>query len=112
MSIQPAPSLQNIPEHFRHPVGTRIVCAAIHIPIRRPEGIIVTGARHMDTLMVRQIRDLGISRLPPEAVQGFIDQNGKFYNREEAWAIATAAHQVIRRVGGNEQRKLYSENLY
>jgi hypothetical protein len=48
------------------------------------------------------------------AEQGFIDQKGKFLNREEAYVIAEAAGQVIgkvipRRCGRPE---LYSENLY
>lgn len=43
--------------------------------------------------------------------QGFIDQHGNFYSREEAWKIAQANGQIIRRVGGDEGR-LFSENLY
>jgi hypothetical protein len=43
--------------------------------------------------------------------QGFIDQHGVFMTREEAWIVAEAACQIIRRVGGDGAR-LYSENLY
>ena len=49
--------------------------------------------------------------LPIEHVQGFIDQRGNFLTREEAWIVAEASGQIIRRVGG-DGKKLYSENLY
>lgn len=46
--------------------------------------------------------------------QGFVDQRGVFLTRTEAWSIALAAGQIIRRVGGNDTDggTLYSENLY
>jgi hypothetical protein len=43
--------------------------------------------------------------------QGFVDKSGTFKTREEAWSIAEAANQIIRRVGG-DNGKLFSENLY
>ena len=48
--------------------------------------------------------------------QGFVDQFGNFYSREEAWIIAVTNGQIIRRVGGDMsldgEGKLFSENLY
>lgn len=43
--------------------------------------------------------------------QGFVTSTGRFVSREEAWPIALAAGQIVRRVGGDEGR-LYSENLW
>lgn len=45
------------------------------------------------------------------AEQGFVDQFGAFLTREEAWAIASAAAQIIHPLPGREGT-LYSENLY
>lgn len=46
--------------------------------------------------------------------QGFIDQFGAFMSRTEAWKVAEAAGQIIRRVDGDavDGGTLYSENLY
>ena len=88
---------------------TRIVCAA-----NRYNDVIILGARHFDSAMHRQIAQLD-SGLKPDSSgkweQGFIDQFGNFHDRLEAHIIATAANQIIRRVGGDDYR-LYSENLY
>ena len=45
---------------------------------------------------------------------GFIDQFGTFFNRQQAWKIAEKRDQIIRRVGGDIAHggTLYSENLY
>lgn len=43
--------------------------------------------------------------------QGFLTSTGRFVSREEAWGIALAAGQIVRRVGGDEGR-LFSENLW
>jgi hypothetical protein len=75
-----------------------VVCAAL----RRRE-VIICGPRHWDSIC------RGTSKDGWE--QGFVDQKGVFLTREEAWPIAKAAGQIIRRVGGDEGR-LYSENLY
>lgn len=92
---------------FTSGIGRRIVCAALKLP----NGTLILGARHYDQAMINTARLLGFDRIPnPE--QGFIDQHGKFLTREEAWPIACASHQVIRRVGGNDQGQLFSENLY
>jgi hypothetical protein len=42
--------------------------------------------------------------------QGFIDQRGKFWTREEAWVIAETNGQIKYRV--SIEGTLYSENLY
>lgn len=82
----------------------RIVCAA-----NKNGDLLVLGARHFDMTMNRTIEMLGLEEADWE--QGFIDQHGEFLTREEAWVVAEAAGQIIRRVGGDGKR-LYSENLY
>lgn len=79
----------------------KVICAAM----RNSHGIIVLGLRHWDKLMHMHAHDKSGWE------QGFIDQRYEFLTREEAWEVATAAGQIIRRVGGDEGR-LYSENLY
>jgi hypothetical protein len=46
--------------------------------------------------------------------QGFLDQHGVFLSRTEAWKVAEAAGQILRRVGGDDANggTLFSENLY
>ena len=92
-----------------------IVCAAL----RYPDGTLVVGPRHFDATMRKQILRLPLDTVytaweenkvaQPE--QGFIDTQGNFYTREEAWIHASAHSQIRKRVGGDEG-KLFSENLY
>lgn len=93
----------------------RVVCAANW----HDDAGIVLGARHFDFLMHRAIQIENDARFehcqelidPIEWEQGFIDQRGEFMTREEAWTVAEAAGQILRRCGG-DGTKLYSENLY
>lgn len=101
--------------------GNRIVCAANY----HPNSPLILGARHWDPLMhanYEQFEQLHVHRVKTgEAVglfpeghefeQGFIDKFGNWLTREEAWVVANAAGQILRRVGGDGGR-LYSENLY
>lgn len=86
----------------------RVVCAA-----NRNGDLLVLGARHFDMTMNRTIEliDPDDRLCHGDWEQGFIDQHGEFLTREEAWVVAEAAGQIIRRVGGDGVR-LYSENLY
>ncbi len=45
------------------------------------------------------------------AEQGFLTSEGDFVDREEAFVIATAADQIVRRCGGDDGC-LFSENLW
>lgn len=87
-------------------IGRRVVCAAI----RNSNFEIICGPRHFDAVMQAQI-DVSGGHVWDRADQGFVDQFGNWLSREEAWAVAHAAGQVVRRVGGDGER-LYSENLY
>ena len=111
----------------------RIVCAANRLTYTNRCGIIeqtvIPSARHMDKLMHVIRRQLLTylqdgrfnegtpgegSGMPDNRIseeQGFIDQHGHFYTREEAWIIAVRNNQITRR-GGWPEGRLYSENLY
>jgi hypothetical protein len=56
-----------------------------------------------------------MDQLKPQALkyrweQGFIDQHGVFYSREQAWEIAEFRNQIVRELPATG--KLYSEHLY
>lgn len=94
------------PIRYGESMSRRVVCAANRSQVT---GRIILGVRHWDSFMAQEIKrsDAGSDSYE----QGFIDQQGEFMTREEAWEVATAAGQIVRRVGGDEGR-LYSENLY
>lgn len=81
----------------------RIVCAAVKFT----NGTVILGARHYDKSMVDVILKLPEMK---ESEQGFIDQYGNFYNREDSLKIATTAEQLRRKTGNKHQ--LFSEDLY
>ncbi len=87
------------------PYQRRVVCAAC-----RDEslGRMVIGARHNDGIMHLYADDFSGWQ------DGFIDQHGTCMDRQEAWQVASAAGQIIRRCGGDDANggTLYSENLY
>lgn len=92
----------------------RIVCAANKYFITLCDAsfeIMLIGARHWDSCMRDQFKRLAYKVDRETEVQGFIDQFGKFYTRQEAFIIAEENDQIIRRVGG-DNGKLFSENLY
>lgn len=94
--------------------NSRIVCAANRVLFNNGKITIVAGARHWDKVM-HSIVDC-VDQDMMELEQGFIDQYGNFYGREEAWIIAETNGQIIRRVGGDTtlegNGRLFSENLY
>lgn len=90
-----------------------IVCAAIFF-----DGLVIAGARHHDMVMNKVIERLGGHKAVYEAcktrpIQGFIDQFGRFYTREEAMLVARENDQII---VTDEQMlsvsALHSEDLY
>lgn len=82
-----------------------VVCAAM----RNKDGDIICSPRHFDEIASLQVKSEWVKWRTAE--QGFVDQYGTFLTREEAWVIAEANGQIIRRVGGDGE-KLFSENLY
>ena len=86
-------------------MSEHIVCAAL----RNKDGAIICGAKHYDEVMCKQIESSTLNWDDTE--QGFINQQGKFLTRYEAWIVASNNGQIKRRVGGDRKR-LFSENLY
>ena len=84
-----------------------IVCAAV-----RQNDLIVTGARHFDKIMNNIIRSLDGCMLLKNWEQGFIDQYGKFYNREDAYKLVQLNGQTFDTKRNTSKTKLYSEGLY
>ncbi len=87
----------------------RIVCAANLYD----DGTLIVGARHFDSTMRRIIESINPDWHHWRSIgheQGFIDQHGKFYSREDAWEIAFDNGQIIRDCGCDGT--LFSENLY
>ncbi len=102
-------------EEWQPPADVKpwMVCAAC----RSPSGYIVTGPRHWDVFMRKAVVPyMSRSRSPDETHdwdQGFIDQWGRFYQRDEAMEAVRASGQPfnIERNGGSDD-ELYSEGLY
>lgn len=86
----------------------RIVCAANR---HNQSLIIACGARHFDSIMRNVMKHNGDFPYWNDCEQGFIDQYGNFYTREEAYVVAKENGQIVRRVGG-DNGELFSENLY
>ena len=94
------------------PSTRRVVCAAI----RAEDGSLVLGARHYDLGMRAQIHRAGMGRellcrRGPD--QGFVDSDGTYLTREEAYSLAVDAGQL--RQGAsvcNTPGLLFSEDLY
>lgn len=92
----------------------RIVCAATTFKVRG-KTVVVPSPRHFDLTMHAVVDAMfNDHKRHYEEDQGFIDQHGTFYRRLDAWKIAEAAGQIVRRVGGDgpEGSGLFSENLY
>lgn len=95
-------------------VQRRVVCAAI----RAADGDLLLGVRHYSADMHKQIDQRydgpKFSHRHDED-QGFVDQDGVFMSREEAYLIAKEAGQILRPEAcgeGLKGPKLYSEGLY
>jgi len=90
-------------------IGRRIVCAAMR---DKELGQVILGVRHFDPIMRARVHENFEKKGTSTTwTQGFVDNKGQFLTRKEAWPIAVAAGQIIRRCGGDEGC-LYSENLY
>lgn len=96
-------------------IKQQIVCAAV----RLKDGLIITGSRHFDPVMVAVLerlypRDADYSEALKGHEQGFIDQKRTFFGRTDAWEIAKRAGQLQYSCGGEEAGggTLFSEHLY
>jgi hypothetical protein len=94
---------------------TYIICSAIHFindtisphqPKNIDKGIVICGRRHHN--IYSTLASLGLERLDfTNNIQGFLTNDDKFVNREEAAIIAKDAGQIKDKV-----IKLFSEDLY
>lgn len=93
----------------------RVVCAAI----RASDGEVMIGIRHYGPDMHRQIEqrvDGAKFRYRLDVDQGFVDQDGVFMGREEAYDVAFTAGQITNPAACGlspfDGPRLYSEGLY
>lgn len=85
-----------------------VASAILFYENERPDyPVIMTGLRHCDVL--ERIFQLHISYNKNTAVQGFIDEHGKFYDRFDAKYEAQKCGQLIVDDGN---RALYSEDIW
>lgn len=83
-----------------------IVCAAL----RYRDGLIICSPRHCDLIWNGLVGR--VTSLPDYPEQGFVDQYGTFYNRTDAFHIATANNQIKAKTGTSGIPLLFSEDLY
>lgn len=93
-----------------------IVCAALRFPHL---DLVIPGARHYSEDIHRLMNKLKEHGLMPkkreQAVgenQGFLDNFGNYWNREDALVIARAAHQLDGKEKSGSETELFSEDLY
>lgn len=94
----------------------RIVCAANRFELKTGGTIVIPGTRHYSRDMA-EVLDLIRDQLVKDHVtgdnQGFVDQWGEYFTREEAVIIAEYAGQLntVRPKSG-PKNELFSEDLY
>jgi hypothetical protein len=64
----------------------------------------------MHSVLHNVLTDPSINGFRP--VQGFVDNNGKFLTRSEAYEVALAAGQIRHKTGNPSSKELFSEDLY
>lgn len=94
----------------------RIVCAANRFELKEGGTIVIPGTRHYSPDMAKVldlIRDKVVTDHVSGDNQGFVDQWGWYFTREEAVIIAKHAGQLntVRKKTGPED-ELFSEDLY
>ena len=109
-------TIQDKTEQWQPPADATvwIVCAACI-----KDGFIAVGPRHFDPTMREIIQYYGFAKnIPANELwhnweQGFIDQWGRYYNREEAMKIVLENGQRFdKERNGGSGEDLYSEGLY
>lgn len=80
--------------------------------------LVIASPRHYDAVCHATLNAAGVHPGHPadhiavlDVRQGFVDQFGTFWTREEAYRIARAQNQLYRHTGASTQQ-LYSEDLY
>lgn len=83
--------------------------------MRSPSGIIIACVRHGDELFYNAVDNMKLCDEDKDFnywEQGFVDQYREFLTREEAWVIAEENGQIKHKLGCDDAKRLYSENLY
>lgn len=103
-----------VSEHIR--TQRIIVCAALRFPHL---DLIIPGARHYSkdvNVMMNRLKALGLMPDKKEQAvgdnQGFLDNFGNYWTREQALIIAKAAGQLEGRDKSGCEDELFSEDLY
>jgi hypothetical protein len=85
-----------VPRHEYYGIPLLIACAANNYG-----GLIITGIRHHSPdmsmtyrLIGKEIIDDWLTKTKSQVIQGFVDQYGMFYTREQAWIITRASNQI------------------
>ena len=90
--------------------GRRIVGVAFNMP----DGNLMSvewGCRHSDA--IGRLRADGCTQKQIAlAEQGFVDENGRFLTRREAFDVAALSGQLKRKPGGYDGPELFSEDLW
>ena len=94
-----------------------IVCAAIKVIMNNIAGTsaVVCGRRHVDC--VKTLEHFNDCWKDSRRFEGFIDHNGKFLDRKEAYKHALECGQISKhdawyRIDNKYENELYSEDLY
>lgn len=97
-------------------IQRRIVCAANRFELKSGGYLVVPGTRHYSKDMAEvldQLKDKLVTDHVSGNNQGFVDQWGEYFTREEALIIATHAGQINTvRTKGYPLDVLFSEDLY
>jgi hypothetical protein len=89
------------------PAKRRIVCAAILF-----DKTMIVGPRHYDAVMMAQYHAFKLKQDEANGIQGFVDQFGTFFDRKEAFEIATRQGQIRHKTGNPDSKELFSKDLY
>ena len=87
---------------------SHIVCAALR---DRESGLVVCGPRHYDEIMTRLMSASIETARWDDPEMGFVDADGEFYSRAEAWEIAKEHGQIIH-PSPSDSGSLQSTHLY
>jgi len=80
--------------------------------MRKSDNKIWTGKRHSNVIS-SIIKDTGIKTVTHnEFIQGFVDNDGNFFNRKDAFIIAKACGQLLSEKDPWAAPTLMSEDLY
>lgn len=97
-------------------IQRRIVCAANRFELKSGGNLVIPGVRHYSPDMAKvldQLEDKLVSDHVHGENQGFVDQWGNYFTREEALIIATHAGQINTvREKRAPYDELFSEDLY